>query len=198
MNKVQNPFRSPLFHFLILGAILFAMNYWLNPEYESGSEIILQNEELNVFAEMAKNNGVLDTSIFRTLVNKKVDQELVFQYGVNLKLHESNSNLKEQIVLAAQELIMAQALLSDPGDSVLNNYLLKNIDRIGSKEFYDFDQYLFKTELEAQQALFTINTGNTIENGKSETLPVTLILVSSDIIKQWFGALFKFFSTDQY
>jgi len=191
MTNQKSLLFSPILQFLLIGAVLFALNFWLNSDDNKATDIVLQNDELESFAEMAKNNGILDTSIFKKLVEKRVNQELVFQYGLSLNLHQSNSEIKDQIAANAQKIIKAQASLADPGDSVLNEYLNQNAQRFKEQELYDFEQYFYTDLLQAQQALFTANTGNIITNGDSINIPNFFFFASPNIINQTFGVLFK-------
>lgn len=156
----------------------------------NNSEVVLEKEDLESFAKMATNGKQLDTAIFKNLVSKKVNQELLFQYGLSLNLHQSNSQIKEQIILAAQKLIMDQSILKDPGDSVLNAYLVKNSTRFNSIEVYSFEQYAYTNLYDAQQALFTINTGNKIEDGDTSITPNFIESESKLKLKEVFGTNF--------
>tara|TARA_B100000508_G_scaffold102004_1_gene80394 strand:- start:18030 stop:18698 length:669 start_codon:yes stop_codon:yes gene_type:complete len=114
----------------------------------------------------------LDTTVLKKLVGQRIDQELIYQYGMSLNLSRSDEKIRAQIIDAAQNVILAQAPISDPGDSVLEAFLQQNPTRFSETVSLEFEQYYFgDNQLLAQQALFVVNEGNTIENETELNLP---------------------------
>ena len=191
MGTEKKTFNTPLLQFLAIGILLFGLNYWFNKDDNSDSTIVISKKEMDSYTKMASNGGNLDLGILNKLVEKRINQELIYQYGLSLNLTQSDSKIREQIIAAAQNIILAQAPIGDPGDSILNEYFSENKSLFSEQIVFDFDQYFFGNDLlAAQQALFLAKEGNTIKNMDSLDIPTQISKVGEFAISQQFGVLF--------
>ena len=191
MGTEKKIFNTPLLQFLAIGILLFGLNYWFNKDDNSDSTIIISKKEMDSYTKMASNGGNLDLDILNKLVEQKINQELIYEYGLFLKLTQSDSKIREQIIEAAQNIILAQAPIGDPGDSILKEYFSKKKSLLSKQIVFYFDQYFFGNDLlAAQQALFLAKEGNTIKNMDSLDIPTQISKVGEFAISQQFGVLF--------
>ena len=191
MGTEKKIFNTPLLQFLAIGILLFGLNYWFNKDDNSDSTIIISKKEMDSYTKMASNGGNLDLDILNKLVEQKINQELIYEYGLSLNLTQSDSKIREQIIEAAQNIILAQAPIGDPGDSILKEYFSKKKSLLSKQIVFYFDQYFFGNDLlAAQQALFLVKEGNTIENMDSLDIPTQISKVGEFAISQQFGVLF--------
>lgn len=191
MGTEKKTFNTPLLQFLAIGILLFGLNYWFNKDDNSDSTIIISKKEMDSYTKMASNGGNLDLDILNKLVEQKINQELIYEYGLSLNLTQSDSKIREQIIEAAQNIILAQAPIGDPGDSILKEYFSKKKSLLSEQIVFYFDQYFFGNDLlAAQQALFLVKEGNTIENMDSLDIPTQISKVGEFEISQQFGVLF--------
>ncbi len=192
MGTEKKTFNTPLLQFLAIGILLFGLNYWFNKDDNSDSTIVISKKEMDSYTKMASNGGNLDLNILNKLVEKRINQELIYQYGLSLNLTQSDNKIREQIIAAAQNIILAQAPIGDPGVSILNEYFSKNKSLFSEQIVFDFDQYFFGNDLlAAKQALFLVNEENTIENRDSLDIPFQISEVGEFEISQQFGVLFN-------
>ena len=191
MGTEKKTFNTPLLQFLAIGILLFGLNYWFNKDDNSDSTIIISKKEMDSYTKMASNGGNLDLDILNKLVEQKINQELIYEYGLSLNLTQSDSKIREQIIEAAQNIILAQAPIGDPGDSILKEYFSKKKSLLSEQIVFYFDQYFFGNDLlAAQQALFLVKEGNTIKNMDSLDIPTQISKVGEFEISQQFGILF--------
>ena len=191
MGTEKKIFNTPLLQFLAIGTLLFGLNYWFNKDDNSDSTIIISKKEMDSYTKMASNGGNLDLDILNKLVEQKINQELIYEYGLSLNLTQSDSKIREQIIEAAQNIILAQAPIGDPGDSILKEYFSKKKSLLSEQIVFYFDQYFFGNDLlAAQQALFLVKEGNTIKNMDSLDIPTQISKVGEFEISQQFGVLF--------
>lgn len=191
MGTEKKIFNTPLLQFLAIGILLFGLNYWFNKDDNSDSTIIISKKEMDSYTKMASNGGNLDLDILNKLVEQKINQELIYEYGLSLNLTQSDSKIREQIIEAAQNIILAQAPIGDPGDSILKEYFSKKKSLLSKQIVFYFDQYFFGNDLlAAQQALFLAKEGNTIKNMDSLDIPTQISKVGEFEISQQFGILF--------
>ena len=191
MGTEKKTFNTPLLQFLAIGILLFGLNYWFNKDDNSDSTIIISKKEMDSYTKMASNGGNLDLDILNKLVEQRINQELIYEYGLSLNLTQSDSKIREQIIEAAQNIILAQAPIGDPGDSILKEYFSKKKSLLSEQIVFYFDQYFFGNDLlAAQQALFLVKEGNTIENMDSLDIPTQISKVGEFEISQQFGVLF--------
>ena len=191
MGTEKKTFNTPLLQFLAIGILLFGLNYWFNKDDNSDSNIIISKKEMDSYTKMASNGGNLDLDILNKLVEQKINQELIYEYGLSLNLTQSDSKIREQIIEAAQNIILAQAPIGDPGDSILKEYFSKKKSLLSEQIVFYFDQYFFGNDLlAAQQALFLVKEGNTIKNMDSLDIPTQISKVGEFEISQQFGILF--------
>ena len=191
MGTEKKIFNTPLLQFLAIGTLLFGLNYWFNKDDNSDSTIIISKKEMDSYTKMASNGGNLDLDILNKLVEQKINQELIYEYGLSLNLTQSDSKIREQIIEAAQNIILAQAPIGDPGDSILKEYFSKKKSLLSEQIVFYFDQYFFGNDLlAAQQALFLAKEGNTIKNMDSLDIPTQISKVGEFEISQQFGVLF--------
>ena len=191
MGTEKKTFNTPLLQFLAIGILLFGLNYWFNKDDNSDSTIIISKKEMDSYTKMASNGGNLDLDILNKLVEQKINQELIYEYGLSLNLTQSDSKIREQIIEAAQNIILAQAPIGDPGDSILKEYFSKKKSLLSEQIVFYFDQYFFGNDLlAAQQALFLAKEGNTIKNMDSLDIPTQISKVGEFEISQQFGILF--------
>ena len=191
MGTEKKTFNTPLLQFLAIGILLFGLNYWFNKDDNSDSTIIISKKEMDSYTKMASNGGNLDLDILNKLVEQKINQELIYEYGLSLNLTQSDSKIREQIIEAAQNIILAQAPIGDPGDSILKEYFSKKKSLLSEQIVFYFDQYFFGNDLlAAQQALFLVKEGNTIKNMDSLDIPTQISKVGEFEISQQFGVLF--------
>ena len=191
MGTEKKIFNTPLLQFLAIGILLFGLNYWFNKDDNSDSNIIISKKEMDSYTKMASNGGNLDLDILNKLVEQKINQELIYEYGLSLNLTQSDSKIREQIIEAAQNIILAQAPIGDPGDSILKEYFSKKKSLLSEQIVFYFDQYFFGNDLlAAQQALFLAKEGNTIKNMDSLDIPTQISKVGEFEISQQFGVLF--------
>ena len=120
--------KNPLLQFFIVGALLFAANYFFTGKSDNGSEVLITQENIdeirgdfyNIFGENP------DSIMMRSLLQREIENEILFQEGITLGLDKNNQAIKEELIATTKQFIMAQVDLSDPGDGVLKQFIEDN------------------------------------------------------------------------
>ena len=120
--------KNPLLQFFVVGALLFAANYFFTGKSDNGSEVLITQENIdeirgdfyNIFGENP------DSIMMRSLLQREIENEILFQEGITLGLDKNNQAIKEELIATTKQFIMAQVDLSDPGDGVLKQFIKDN------------------------------------------------------------------------
>lgn len=131
--------REPLLHFLVLGALIFALYGWLNRDLPAGDEIVVtrgQQEHLvNVFTRTWQRPPTEDE--FRGLVQDYIREEIAFREGVAMGFDEGDTvirrRMRQKLELLTDEIVS----ISEPSDEDLQAFLDENQDRFRIEATFD-------------------------------------------------------------
>lgn len=124
--------KNPLLQFFVVGALLFAANYFLSDNSERTIEILITQENMDdLRKDFYKTFGVYpDSTIMRSLLKTEIENEILFQKGLELGLDKNNEAMKNELIVTTKHFIMAQVDLSDPGDRILKDFM--EVERLPS------------------------------------------------------------------
>ncbi|WKK65735.1 peptidylprolyl isomerase [Lutimonas zeaxanthinifaciens] len=182
--------RNPVFQFFVIGILLFGIDYWntaRSNQTNDGSGL-----RSNVQSEINKYYRVWsqfpDSSIMSTIINREIEKEALLRKARDLRIVESSPSIRNQIALATKQFIMAEVNLSDPGDSILKEYMEDNLHLFRSEERYSFEQYYFdQDKKKAQIKKIRWREGHGVNGSVEINLKLEYKNVSQKYVSEYFG-----------
>ena len=196
--------REPLLHFLILGALLFGLYFWVNG---TGITAGSPKHQINISAG--------DITLLKTtwqqqwghlpmpkeldkLVERYIRDEILYQEALALKLDNQDTIVRRRLVQKMEFLVEDVLPLPEPSDETLQAYLTEHADRYAIPGRFSFDQIYFsrelrrdRTEADARTLLRQLKTNPSLDfsqqRGDRSMLPATYTLASAQTLTNTFG-----------
>jgi peptidyl-prolyl cis-trans isomerase C len=131
---VRRWLREPLLHFLIAGALIFAIYDLLNPaasRTDRGNQIVLTKDDLRQLAVhwLAQSQMLPTADQMRALVERRVSEEILFREAVALGLDKDDEIIKRRLAQKMDFLAADVGALQNPGDAELRGWYAQNSGR---------------------------------------------------------------------
>jgi len=195
--------KEPLFHFLLLGVLIFLVYDQLAEDGRSPGEIVItagQQENLvNTFARTWQRPPTPEE--FSRLLDDYVRQEIAYREGQSLGLDQNDIVIRRRLRQKLELLAEDVASLAEPSEQQLQDYLDDNPElfriepRLTFRQIYlSPDKRGASVETEALELLQRIRSGGPVDGselaGDSFALPATLEDVRLGEVERTFGAQF--------
>ena len=193
--------KEPLFHFLIIGALIFVVFSMLNKNEPavSGNMIIVSTadiEQLSGNWSKRWNRPPTETEL-KGLVDSYIKEEVYYREALALGLDKNDTILRRRLMQKMEFLTNDLAELSTPDQSELNKYLLDNHEKYQlparvsfSHIYFSLDKRGVRAFEDAKNALPQLNELSTPDRGDSFMLPYDFVQKTSFEVERLFGAAF--------
>jgi peptidyl-prolyl cis-trans isomerase C len=126
--------REPLLHFLLAGALIFAIYQLLNPaanRADRANQIVLTKDDLRQLAVhwLAQGRPLPTAGQMHALIEQRVSEEILSREAVALGLDKDDEIIKRRLARKMDFLAADIAALQDPGDAELRAWYTQNSDR---------------------------------------------------------------------
>jgi peptidyl-prolyl cis-trans isomerase C len=126
--------REPLLHFLVAGALIFAIYQLLNPAASRtarANQIALTKDDLRQLAVhwLAQYQKQPTADQMHALIEQRVSEEILSREAVALGLDKDDEIIKRRLAQKMDFLAADIAALQDPGDAELRAWYAQNSDR---------------------------------------------------------------------
>jgi len=143
--------REPFLHFLLGGALIFAVNAWLNPASKQAAEpnrIVLTQDDLRQLAIqwIAQGRPRPNADELRTLVEQKVSAEILSREAVALGLDKDDEIIRRRLAQKMDFLAEDIASLQDPGEADLRAWFAQNAGRFALPPRASFRHLYFSAD----------------------------------------------------
>jgi peptidyl-prolyl cis-trans isomerase C len=133
-SLVRRWLREPLLHFLLAGALIFAIYDLLHPaadRIDRANQIVLTKDDLRQLAVhwLAQGRPPPTADQMRALVEQRVREEILFREAAALGLDKDDEIIKRRLTQKMDFLAEDVAALQDPGDAELKAWFAQNADR---------------------------------------------------------------------
>ena len=141
---------EPLFHFLVLGALLFGAYAVLNDDDDAGEAGVITISEADVDWLIAAwtrqwRRPPTETEL-RGLINDRVREEVLYREAIAMGLDRDDQIIRRRLAQKMEFLTEDLALMVEPGDSVLNAFYQTNADRYRIPEQRAFTHVIFSVD----------------------------------------------------
>lgn len=185
--------KEPLLHFLLAGALLFAVYGSLNREEINNPETIrITAAEISwlkeTWARQWQRPPAEDE--MRGLVTGYLKEVLLAREAKEMGLAENDTVIRRRLAQKMEFLIQDTARIAEPKDDELRKFHVANADRYLSPARASFQQIYFKTEAAAKKGLTQVAIRHPDEIGDSSMLERTHVDVEMQAITSQFGEQF--------
>lgn len=157
--------REPLFHFLILGGLLFGVDHYLVTRSDDPQSIVVgkavDDEARQLFK--ASRGREPDAKELEALRRVWLDNEVLYREGLALQVDKGDTAIRERVIFKALSVIDANTKLPKADDKLLREWFEAHRAKYDEPPRYDFQEAVLSGELsEARVRAFvaTLNTGN--------------------------------------
>ena len=145
---MKNLFKEPLFHFLLLGGLLFALYGIVNRSTDDESTILIDDFDINnIIAswEMQWKRLPTDEEL-KNLIQQNIKQEIFYQEALKMKLDHNDEIIKRRLAQKMQFLSNDLASINEPTKEELEKYYDKHFENYLRPYFFSFYQIVFSPD----------------------------------------------------
>jgi hypothetical protein len=163
-SPMPNWAREPLLHFILLGVVLFALDYFLLSSAEDPNIITVDakvdNEARAVFKAARGRNP--DRAELYALRRVWLDNEVLYREGLAMQLDKGDKAIRERVIFKALSVVDAGTKLPPVEDAVLREWFENRRDRYDEPARYTFQEAVLSDKSEAALRAFVagLNRGD--------------------------------------
>jgi len=188
--------REPLLHFLLAGAVIFAVNAWRGPDTSRRSDKIIVT--VDQVARMAvlweKTWGRTPTEAeLQGLVRDRIKEEVYYREALKLGLDINDTVIRRRLRQKMEFLALTDLEMSAPDEAVLRDWFENNAERYAIGPSYWFEQIYFERDDRAriEAVLQSLQTGTPADaSGDPISLPMKMDSANEAAITRTFGQAF--------
>ena len=156
--------REPLLHFVLLGGLLFAIDYFIAGRADDPRTIVVDQsvdaEALQVFREARGREPTQDE--LYALRRVWLDNEVLYREGLALQMDEGDPAIRDKVIFKALSVINAGLKLPPYDDATLRRWFEQNRDKYDEPARFDFLEAVLvgeNSEGVARQFASALNAG---------------------------------------
>jgi peptidyl-prolyl cis-trans isomerase C len=198
LNWLRAALREPLLHFVVIGAVLFAVTA-LREQSSGQSEIRITAGEVEQLARFWETQAQRRPTAeeMQALIDERIDEEVLAREAVQLGLDRDDVIIRRRLAQKMAFVSDDLAAVAEPSEAELRDFFAANRESYAAPDLYALRHVYFNpdrhTALDAaaQRALQRLKRGvNPDEVGDPFMLPRELADVSRDDIQRDFGSMF--------
>lgn len=156
--------REPLLHFMLLGALLFAVDYLVTAREDDPRTIVvsreIDNDAKQLFA--ASRGREPNAEELKALRARWLDNEVLYREGLALQVDKGDIAIRERVIFKALRVVDANNKLPPFDDALLRDWFERNRAKYDEPARYDFHEAVLSGDTpEAAVRTFvgTLNAG---------------------------------------
>lgn len=186
--------REPLVHFLLAGALIYALFAWRGEEADPASRSITvdraQQAQLALVFERTMGRAPTDAEL-DAQIERFVRDEVLYREALRLGLDQGDAVVRRRMAQKMDHLATARAEAAQPTEEELARWHREHAARFASGASYSFDQLWFDSEAAAQAALAQLAGGADWQGlGQAISLPASVEALPQDEVTARFGIQF--------
>jgi hypothetical protein len=149
-SPAQSPgwLREPLLHFLVLGALLFALDYLIAGRADSPHVILVDaavDQQARQTFETARGRKPNEAELY-ALRRVWLDNEVLYREGLALAVDKGDTAIRERVIFKMLSVVDAGLKLPAVDDKVLSAWFEKNRAKYDEPSRYDFEEAVLSGE----------------------------------------------------
>lgn len=147
-TKFKKIIREPLFHFLLIGAGIFALYYVVNPVSNNKQTIVIDDEMANRIGNLfQKQWGRLPTDAEWTgLLDQEIRQEVYYRQALKMNLDHNDEIIRRRMNQKLDFISGDLAQMKEPADTALQAFYVKHKDKYLQQASYTFSHIYFNAD----------------------------------------------------
>ncbi|MBN8611338.1 MAG: peptidyl-prolyl cis-trans isomerase [Deltaproteobacteria bacterium] len=140
-DRVRSLLREPLVHFLVVGALLAAMESIAAPEDVADARVLVVDDAIRrgLTTEWEHDHGAPPSEDeLAEAVRAWVDEELLFREGILRELDRDDPRVRQRVATLAMSMLEAEHPIAEPTDEEIRAYFDAHLDRYGEDARFDF------------------------------------------------------------
>ena len=198
MNFLRAAVREPLLHFILIGALLFAVTA-LRQKHSEHAEIRITAGEVTQLAAFWETQAQRKPTAeeLRGLIEERIDEEVLAREAVRLGLDRDDVIVRRRLAQKMAFVSDDLAVVAEPAEDALREYFNAHRETYTTPDLYALRHVYFNPDrhttldADAERALQRLARGANADNvGDPFMLPRELADVSRDDIARDFGSSF--------
>ncbi len=186
--------REPLVHFLIGGAVLFALFAWRGTDADPADRTIrvdgTQQAELALQFERTLKRPPTDAEL-DVLIAQFIREEVLYREALALGLDRGDAVVRRRLVQKMDQIAAAEAQMAQADDAVLQDWLRDHPERFAADATVSFRQVWFAKRGDAEAARMRLSAGDDVADiGERISLPATTTNMPRREVIERFGRQF--------
>lgn len=134
--------RDPLLHFLLLGALLFAIDYAISGKaYDPHTIVVDASVDSQAIEIFQASRGRPPTEAeLKVLRQRWIDNEVLYREGLALQVDKGDENIRERVIFKALSIIEASLKLPPYDDKMLRAWFEERRAKYDEPARYDFQE----------------------------------------------------------
>jgi peptidyl-prolyl cis-trans isomerase C len=184
--------REPLLHFLLIGAVLFAVYRVLQPSgggQDNAKKIVLTEDDLSqmTLTWRAQGRPLPTEKEMQSLLEEKIREEVLYREALAMGLDKDDTIVKRRMVQKMDFLAEDLSELREPGRDELKAWFAKNSERFTMPGRVSFRHIYFSPDKRGEQALAVAEQARARLNSKSVDSPDAAGLGDSFMFQDFYG-----------
>lgn len=188
--------KEPLVHFLLIGACLFGLYAWLNPDaMQSDKSIVIDEGKINSLTQRFERvwQRKPTKKELQGLIDDFVIEEIYYREALAMGIDKNDPVIRRRLRQKMEIYSDSLASTLAPSDEELSEYLQQHPDKFKTDNRYTFQQIYINTDLSADKLNTNIKTIKTAlhagesVNGDQSMLPTRFTDAEAHSIERTFG-----------
>jgi len=192
-NQAVPFWKQPLFHFLLIGALIFAWSSWRGDEPQVlNDQIVVSVSDVERMAYQWQRSP--SEAELQALVRDHIKEEVYYREALSLGLDINDPIIRKRLRQKMEFLVSDKADLIEPSADQLSNFFKQKKEQYKRKPTFDLQQIYFSedSDINFEQLLIELKNGKENKTlGDSIDLPKQMTAVNENYIKRIFGTEFN-------
>ena len=188
--------KEPLLHFLFIGACLFGLYAWINPDaMQSDKRIVVDQGQVNSLAMRFQRVWQREPTKqeLQGLIEDYVIEEIYYREALAMGIDKDDPVIRRRLRQKMETYTDSLATTLAPSEDELNQYLQQHPDKFKTENRYSFQQVYINTDIPEDQLQAklksiqsALQSGESVDSGSS-LLPASFTDADGFVIDRTFG-----------
>ncbi len=179
LQKLKSFINQPLLHFLLIGGLIFALYYAVNPDISGKETIVIDDEEVNRMTTLFEKqwNRLPTQEELKGLIDTYIQQEIYYRKALLMNLDHNDELIRRRLDQKLRFLTNDMAALNEPSELELKEYYEANKKKYLFPGKYSFSHIYFNPDKRKNARQDAINTLQAIPESDQ---PIKEIITKGD------------------
>lgn len=138
--SLRDAAREPLVHFLVVGAVLAALEHFTAPTREEARVVVVDaSVRADLVDAFEHEHGTAPTDAEQAaLIDQWIDEEVLYREGLARGLDREDARVRQRVASMMSALVEAQHPVAEPTEEEVRAYFDAHVDRFAEDARFDF------------------------------------------------------------